>query len=270
MKDYLYIDSKDDAHQARFKVSKTPKINALVKDGKFDEALIEIDEILKTDSSDVNWNCKGIVLDKLANYTEAIECFDKALGLNQTDDYLLNKANSLYNWAKITFFPEGNYDRALELIDCGLDVLPESEDPSEFHFLRAEILEGLNRLVDAQKSYLIAHKEFSRLEEFESQTDYLQNTTDTLVNIVGSSFYNFTPEAGTIVSLVKDEENEHDPDAIAVLKDGETVGYIANNPYTLIDEVKSASAINNAIVPDQKAEILFIYMGEYVIAKLIS
>ena len=70
--------------------------------------------------------------------------------------------------------------------------------------------------------------------------------------------------------MVKDEDNEHDPDAIAVVNNGETVGYVANNPYTLIDEVKSASDIKNSISDNQKAEILFIYLGEYVIAKLLD
>ena len=35
MKDYLYIDSSDDAHQSRFKVSDTPKIDHLIKEKQF-------------------------------------------------------------------------------------------------------------------------------------------------------------------------------------------------------------------------------------------
>ena len=122
---------------------------------------------------------------------------------------------------------------------------------------------------ESYKSYLIAYKEFDRLEEFKNQVNYLQNTQDTLINIVGSNFYEFTPESGVIVDLVRDEENEHDSDAVAVIVDGNTVGFVANNPYTLIDEVKSASDIKSMIGENQKAEILFIYLGEYVIAKLI-
>ena len=107
------------------------------------------------------------------------------------------------------------------------------------------------------------------MEEFEKQTDYLQNTTDTLINIVGCDFYGYTPVSGNIVNLVRDEENEHDSDAIAVLVNEKTVGYVANSDYTLIDEVKSASNIKNQISDDQKAKILFIYLGEYVVAKII-
>jgi tetratricopeptide (TPR) repeat protein len=269
MKDYLYIDSNDDAHQFRFKVSQTPKVNALIKEEKFDEALDEINRLLKTDSSDVNWNCKGIILDKLSKHDEAIECFDKSLSLNQSRDVQLNKANALYNWAKITFFPKAEYDKSLKLIDCSLDAIPEGEDSSEFYFLKAEILEALNRLPESYECYLIAYNELDKLDEFKAQHDYLQNTDDTLINIVGGNFYEFTPKTGDILTLIKDEENEHDPDAIAVTVDDETVGYVANNPYTLIDEVKSASNIKNMIMENQQAEILFIYIGEYVIAKLI-
>ena len=84
-----------------------------------------------------------------------------------------------------------------------------------------------------------------------------------------SSFYNFTPESGIIVDLVKDIENEHDPDAVAVMKDNDIVGYVANSDYTLIEEVKSASDIKNIMNSEQQAEILFDYIGEYTIAKLI-
>ena len=269
MKDYLYIDSNDDAHQAKFKVSDTPKIDHLINEKRFEEALTEIEKTLKSDNSSSNLNLKGIILDNLSRYEESVECFNQSLKLEDDEEVKLNKANALYDWAKVTFFPEGNHDKALRLINCALDALPESSDPSEFYFLKAEILEGLNDLVEAQKAYLIAYKEFDRLKELESQIEYLTDTNDTLINIVGGNFYEFTPESGIIVDLVKEEDNEHDPDAIKVLIDGETVGYVANNPYTLIDEVNSASNIKHLIKDNQKAEILFIYLGEYVIAKLI-
>lgn len=270
MKEYLYIDSDDDSHQARFKVSNTSRIDNLISEKRFEEALDEIDQLLKTDTTDVNYNYRGLVLDRLSRYAESVESFDMALRLNQSTDIQKNKANALYDWAKVTFFPEANYDHALELIDCGLDTLPESEDPSEFYFLKAEILEALNLLRQSHKYYLMAHNEFEKLEEFEAQCDYLEKTDDTLINIVGSGFYSYTPQSGDVVGLVRDCENEHDPDAIAVVVKNETVGYVANNQYTLIDEVKSASDIGNMISDDQKAEILFIYLGEYVIARLLG
>ena len=53
------------------------------------------------------------------------------------------------------------------------------------------------------------------------------------------------------------------------MNDESIVGYVANSDYTLIEEVKSASDIKNIMNNEQKAEILFDYIGEYTIAKLI-
>ena len=50
---------------------------------------------------------------------------------------------------------------------------------------------------------------------------------------------------------------------------GQKIGYVANSDYTLIDEVKSASKIKNLIKDDSQAKILFIYLDEYIIAKLL-
>ena len=72
-----------------------------------------------------------------------------------------------------------------------------------------------------------------------------------------------------IVNLVKEEDNEHDPDAIAVYLDSEKIGYVANSDYTLIDEVKSASKIKNSLSDNAQAKILFVYLDEYIIAKIL-
>lgn len=272
--DYLDIDpnqkdGSDNTRQTTFKISKTLKVDNLISNEKYDDALSEINRILKTDANYSNWNLKAIILAKLKRYEESVECFDKALSLNPSDEIKLNKANSIYNWAKVTFFPEGNYEKALRLIDDALNIIPDSEDPSEFYFLKAEILEALNDLAESQKAYLIAYKEFDKLKELENQIEYLNNTSDTLIIITGSYFYNFTPEKDIMVNLVKQDDNEHDPDAIAVMLNDELIGYVANSPYTLIDEVKSASDIKKLINDNQNAKILFNYLGEYTIAKLV-
>ncbi|WP_410320086.1 tetratricopeptide repeat protein [Methanobrevibacter sp.] len=272
--DYLDIDpnqkdGSDNTRQTTFKISKTLKVDNLISNEKYDDALSEINRILKTDANYSNWNLKAIILAKLKRYEESIECFDKALSLNPSDEIKLNKANSIYNWAKVTFFPEGNYEKALRLIDDALNIIPDSEDPSEFYFLKAEILEALNDLAESQKAYLIAYKEFDKLKELENQIEYLNNTSDTLIIITGSYFYNFTPEKDIMINLVKQDDNEHDPDAIAVMLNDELIGYVANSPYTLIDEVKSASDIKKLINDNQNAKILFNYLGEYTIAKLV-
>lgn len=272
--DYLDIDpnqkdGSDNTRQTTFKISKTLKVDNLIANEKYGDALSEINRMLKTDANYSNWNLKAIILAKLKRYEESVECFDKALSLNPSDEIKLNKANSIYDWAKVTFFPEGNYEKALRLIDDALNIIPDSEDPSEFYFLKAEILEALNDLAESQKAYLIAYKEFDKLKELENQIEYLNNTSDTLIIITGSYFYNFTPEKDIMVNLVKQDDNEHDPDAIAVMLNDELIGYVANSPYTLIDEVKSASDIKKLINDNQNAKILFNYLGEYTIAKLV-
>lgn len=267
MKDYLNIDGTG---QATFKVSETPRIDHLIRERKYDEALSEINQLLKTTHTSDNLNLKGTILDKMSEFDKAIATFDEALEITRSDEILKNKAEAYYNWAKVTFFPAEDYEKAITLIDSGIEALPESEDASEYYFLKAEIFEGMNELVEAHKYYLKAYKEFDKLDEFQSQTDYLKSTNDTLINIVGCDFYNYVPKIGDIISLIKDEENEHDPDAVAVVIDGDVKGYVANSSYTLIDEVKSASVIKNIIGDEQKAEILFVYLGEYVIAKLIK
>ena len=55
MKEYLDIGKNG---QTTFKVSKTPIIENLIKQKRFDDALTEIDLILKSDYSDVNLNLK--------------------------------------------------------------------------------------------------------------------------------------------------------------------------------------------------------------------
>ena len=253
---YLQRDSKqesdgDNTYQSTFKVSKTSKIEYLIENEKFDEALSLVDRMLEKDSDYKNWNLKGIILDNLSEYDNAIECFDNALRVSDDSEILINKVNSLYKWAKVSYFPDLKYDHSLRLIDDALEIIPESEDPSEFYFLKAEVLESMGQRVESKKNYLIAYGEFEKLNEFQKQLDYLETTNDLLVNITGSYYHNYNPTEGEIVKLVKEPENEHDGDAIAVYLDNNKIGYVANSEYTLFDKVKSATKIKNEI-PEAK------------------
>ena len=270
---YLQRDSKqesdgDNTYQSTFKVSKTSKIEYLIENKKFDEALSLVDRMLEKDSDYKNWNLKGIILDNLSEYDNAIECFDNALRLSDDSEILINKVNSLYKWAKVSYFPDLKYDHSLRLIDEALEIIPESEDPSEFYFLKAEVLESMGQRVESKKNYLIAYGEFEKLNEFQKQLDYLETTNDLLVNITGSYYHNYNPTEGEIVKLVKEPENEHDGDAIAVYLDNDKIGYVANSEYTLFDKVKSATKIKNDIPETCEAEIQFVYLDEYIIAKI--
>lgn len=259
----------DNTYQSTFKVSKTSKIKYLIENGEFEDALSLIDRILEKETDYTNWNLKGIILDNLSEYENAIECFNNAMSLSDDSEALLNKVNSLYNWAKVSYFPDLKYEQALKLIDDALEIIPQSEDPSEFYFLKAEVLESMGQRVESRKNYLIAYKEFEKLNEFQKQLDYLENTSDLLVNITGSYYHNYTPKNREIIKLVKEPENEHDPDAIAAYLNNNKIGYVANSEYTLFDKVKSASKIKNDIPETCDAEILFVYLDEYIIAKIL-
>ena len=245
----------------------------LFKENKFDEALELCEKGLSEDSTDFQFlNIKGLVLAKSDNFGDAIECFNSALKSNPSDEVRLNKANTLYDWAKKLHFPDYNNKKALEIIDEAIEVLKDGDDPSEFWFLKAEILEGLGDNIEARKCYLKAENKFEELENLENHLDLFKNyLNETLINITGYSFYKgLKPfKEGTVLNLVKEPDNEHDFDAIAVFCDGELVGYVANSDYSVIDEVKSASDIKNLFKDSTKAKVVFIYLNELVIARLL-
>ncbi|WP_305513045.1 MULTISPECIES: hypothetical protein [unclassified Methanobrevibacter] len=51
--------------------------------------------------------------------------------------------------------------------------------------------------------------------------------------------------------------------------DGEKIGYVANSDYTLMRGAKSASQIKNKVNEGRKAKVLFVFLEEYVVAKII-
>ena len=125
------------------------------------------------------------------------------------------------------------------------------EDPVKAKILSARIVNNYDEADKAEK----------QLEKLKS--------SETYINITGVQYYqNFEPfKEGTIVDLIKEPDNPHDLNAIRVEIKGKTVGYVANNEYTLIKEVKSATDIKDTA--STQAEVQFILFGEWVIAKLI-
>lgn len=278
-RDLNYLDYSKDATQGStvqttFKIQEIPKYEKALKlkgEGKLKEALGVIDEALNEDSNDFqNWNAKALILDNLSDYEDSIECFDKALMLNNSDFIKKNKANALYSYAKVTFFPDADYEKAMNLIDEALECLPEDEDASEYYFLKAEIFESLGQPIETRVYYLKAEGEFEKAEEISSQLEFLRNSEDVLITVSGTHFFKGIDPfmKGVILNLVKQPENEHDSDAIAIFLADEQVGYVANSPYTLIEGVKSASEIK-FIEDNQKAEVLFIFLERFVILRVM-
>ena len=139
----------------------------------------------------------------------------------------------------------------------------------KFWYLKGSILDCLGDKLESKKCYMIAENLQEEITELDGHAEYIKTTSDTLICITGTQFYQSFDviREGLIVDLIKEDENEHDSDAIRVEVDGMTIGYVANSPHTLIDGVKSASEIRNTT--SAKAEIMFLYLYEYIIAKLI-
>lgn len=200
--------------------------------------------------------------------------FDMAIDLIENiegSDAMKLKADILYKQAKVAYFPDYEFEKAMNLIENALETIPEGEDSSEMWFLKGEIYQSLNQLIDAKRCFLKAEGRAEELEVMEDELNLFEvHKNETLINITGIGFYKgFDPfEVGAILSLKRDAQNEHDPDAIAVLNDGEIVGYVANSDYTLVKNVKSASEINKKVNDLSKAEVLFVFQNEFVIAKV--
>ena len=137
MENYLELNNDGQTKFIQDDVDKALKLN---ENGQYAKALDVINSIKYQNYR--SYNAKGLILSNLSEFSQAIECFDIAISLNDLDEIKANKANALYKWSKITFFPEMNYIKSMKLIDKALETLPDSEDPAEFWFLKAEILEA--------------------------------------------------------------------------------------------------------------------------------
>lgn len=64
------------------------KGQALMDDGKFDDALGFFEQALLLNQTDPDlWNNKGIALRSLGRYEESMECFNKSLEIDPRDKF---------------------------------------------------------------------------------------------------------------------------------------------------------------------------------------
>ena len=242
----------------------------LSKAKRYKEALCLIDVAIENDETNFEYyNQKGVILENLNRFSESMKSYDVALELFDSEDIYENKARMLYRWANSL----NDKNKALELITQAITILPMSKNDEYFErfwYLKGSILDCLERPIESRRCYLIAEGMTDEIRELDEQVDFLKNTKDTLINITGTRFYfGMEPfKKGLIVNLIREDDNEHDSDAIRVEVDGETVGYVANNEYTLIDNVKSATEIRK--MDYKKAEVVLIYLDEYVICRLVK
>jgi tetratricopeptide (TPR) repeat protein len=236
---------------------------------RYNEALTLINLSIEHDELNSEYyNLKGLILQDLHKFRQSIEAFDKSLEIQESEEVMLNKVNAQYGWANSL----NDKNQALELITEAIEnaaYLTMDIDMEKFWYLKGSILDCLGDKIASRKCYMIAENMTDEISQLDKHTDYINTTDDSLICITGTQFYQgLEPfSEGLVVDLVRDSENEHDPDAVRVEVGGMALGYVANSPHTMIEGVKSASEIKNTKF--QKAEVKFLYLYEYVIAKLI-
>lgn len=240
----------------------------LYESGKYKEALVLINVAIDHDGENPNfYNVKGKILQSMNRYSESKKAFDESLKLKSDDEVKANKAGMLYEWANSS----NDKPKALELIDEAIEIAKTIPDFDDFRlwYLKGSILDCLSQPIEARKCYLIAEGYVEEVKQLEEQMEFIRNSADTLINITGTQFYfGLEPfEEGRVLDLIREDDNEHDPDAVRCEIGGETVGYVANSDYTMIEGISSATDIRD--MEFNNAEVLFIYFETYVIAKLI-
>ena len=233
------------------------------------EALTLISLAIEKDSTKPDYyNTKGLILQKLYKYRQSLEAFDKSLEMEFSEDVLLNKINMLYAWANSL----NDKNKALEIITEAIEstaYISQDLDMEKFWYLKGSILDCLGDKLESKKCYMIAENLQDEIAELDQHCEYIRTTSDTLICITGTQFYQSFDliREGLEVDLIPEDDNEHDSDAIRVEANGMTIGYVANSPHTMIEGVKSASEIRKSA--PKKAVVMFLYLYEYIIAKIV-
>lgn len=244
-------------------------------DGLYDEALIFIDTAIKLHPNPPanDYNRKAIMLEAKQQYEEALKYYDVALSMDEANETFLKnrtacEAGCIREKLKRKILLNETEPQDLDLIDEAMEMLPESYDKSTYLNTKGDILNDLGDPVNARICHFLSGGYHIAADEAKRQLERL-NPNESYIYITGIHYYQDSSpfRQGTIVDLIKEPGNPHDRDAIRVDIKGETVGYVANNKYNLIKEVKSATDLkkSNAI----HAEVQFLIFGDWVIAKLI-
>lgn len=227
-------------------------------DFKESEALRYINKALELDDRNPkSWNKKAIILEAMKRYPESEECYNKSLELSRSDVVFDNKARMLYDWAfelleESKEMQNGGHrlKKADEIIKRSIRALSGDSD---------EDIEKYLQLRDSIRFYIEHENEFER--NLETLKGY---DRDELFTIAGRKFYNngITLLPGMELELVREPDNEHDRDAIAVYAKGEKVGYVANSPNTKYELTSSASELKDKVHDSAKAKYL-LYLSRY-------
>ncbi len=238
----------------------------LERQGRYDEALVFIDWALEIfPEYPTNLNIKAMILDNSGRIEDALTYYDKALEITNSKTIRANKAQCLYRIARKRYAHD-DFFNALDYVNGALALLEDDKRRHDYLYLKSNILNSIGRTTQAKKCRLLADNRFDELKELEKSPE----KDKTMICITGTNHYRglepFTRDL--VVELFEEAGNDYDPDAVRVEITGETVGYVANSPNTLVEGVKSASQIKRLFKNKIEAEILYITNGQ-VIAKLI-
>ena len=275
---YINGDDEDDDCMAPHEMSESERLHdeawSLRCDGRYEEALDKINHALDLDSEDFdNWNVKAIILEDMHDYEEAVDYYSIALKINPSSDVVKN--NKAYSLSRIAEMKERNVENlksALLHINEALSLVSDENRRKEYLRIKGKVLERMGNVPDAWACYLLASGMDDEVREMERQRKIIESSTDILINITGTSFYRDAGVLvkGNVVELVPEPSNIHDRDAIRVERNGVTAGYVANSDHTLIDGVKSATDLKGRITQNQRAEVMFRYARDYIIARLMG
>ena len=231
----------------------------LYMDFREEEALHYINMALDLDDRNANnWNRKAIILEGMKRYAESEDCYDRSLELSPKNLVYDNKARMLYDWAAQLL------EESKELPD-GLDMLSDAygklikamnalpgKDSEEDRNKYLRLRDSINFYIDYERKY---QKNLESLKNYDKSE---------LFTITGMNFCknDVTLTPGMPLRLVREPDNEYDPDAIAVYAEDEKIGYVANKDYTKFELTSSASELQDKLQDDAKGEYLS-YLDRY-------
>ena len=231
----------------------------LYMDFREEEALRYINMALDLDDSHAgNWNRKAIILEAMNNYRQSERCYNRSLELSPSNLVHDNKARMLYDWASQLLEESKKLPNGLDMLDeanntltRAIEALPgegSEEDINKYLKLR----DSINFYIDYERKYL---------NNLETLGKYKRNE---LFTITGRNHYRDVKiTQGMPLRLVREPDNEFDPDAIAVYAGNSKMGYVANNDYTKHELTSSASQLKDEI-PDKAHGEYLLYLERYV------
>lgn len=214
-------------------------------------AIKYIDEAVKFDFENPDyWNVKAIILEEMGSFEESLECYNQAYEFEDDDIFLENKARMLKRWAQKLCDEDKKLGKAENMVDEAIDIISSIESDEE--------------MID----YVCLRDDIREKLKFKDQKGILKGIgRANLVTITGTSYFGYPNfEKGALLELVREPDNEHDSDAVAVYMDGRKVGYVANSSNTASDMTTRASNLD--IGDSSPAKYLMNYMYEFRIARI--